>query len=51
MTKTMLIKALRKLARGKDIEVAHSEADDLLIKFINDSDIKIAYERIPKWYA
>lgn len=36
---------------GSDIEADHSEADDLLVKYINDPEITKAYERIDKWYA
>jgi hypothetical protein len=52
MTKEELIKKLLKIAfEGSDEEHDHVEADDLLIEYINDSDIKEAYEAIIKWYA
>ena len=35
--------------RFYDAENGHWEADEILIKFINDEDIKTAYEKIPKW--
>lgn len=34
-----------------DIESGHAIADDLLIKYIDDEDIKKAYDEINKWYA
>ena len=34
-----------------DRESAHSDADDALLKFINDNEIKQAYDNIKKWYA
>lgn len=32
-------------------EDSHKKADKLLIKFIDDPEIKKAYELIPKWHA
>ena len=29
----------------------HGEADELLLKYINDKDISEAYEEIEKWYS
>ena len=51
MTKDELIKQLKDLLANKDQEMAHVEADDLLLKFINDKEISEAYESIEKWYA
>lgn len=53
MTKDELIESLQALANlsGDDPETAHAEADDLLIEFINDAEIKAAYDSIVKWYA
>ena len=51
MTKDTLLQALRALQDNDDYEMAHGEADDLLVKFINDPEIAEAYEKIGKWYA
>lgn len=54
MTKDELIKSLKEANREfkHDPECAHLKADDLLIAFIGDEDIKAAYNKIqPKWYA
>ena len=51
MTKQELLKKLADLETLGDIEVAHADADDLLIEYISDPDIKAAYEAVPKWYA
>jgi hypothetical protein len=50
MTKTELIEKLQTLVDG-DLEEAHIEADLLLIDYINDPDIKKAYDAIRKVYA
>lgn len=46
-----LIEALRELANLKDAELAHEEADELILNYINDPVIEKAYEEVPKWYA
>lgn len=53
MTKEELLTLLKKLEviSLHDKEVAHGEADDALIEYINDPEIKDAYEAIEKWYA
>lgn len=51
MTKEELISSLKKLAELDDTERAHSDADELLLKYINDADIENAYNNIEKWYA
>lgn len=55
MTKEELLVALAPLAEdaptGGDCETDHSRADDLLIEYINDPDIKAAYDAVCKWYA
>lgn len=54
MTKQELIDELKlqeELAKH-DAEEAHGNADDLLIRYIDDEDIAKAYAAItPKWYA
>ena len=49
--KQKLIAKLLELAESQDTEVAHSDADKLLINYINDVEIAEAYNRVPKWYA
>ena len=51
MTKEELITKLKQCELNGDTEAAHSDADDLLIKYINDVDIQDAYEQVDKWYA
>lgn len=51
MTKDELIAKLKECATNDDTEVAHSDADDFLIEYINDPDIEAAYHSINKWYA
>lgn len=36
---------------GLDPEPDHSEADDLLLEFINDPEVKEIYDSIDKWYS
>lgn len=50
LTKQELLEKLAGLDDG-DREVAHLNADSLLIQFINDPEITKAYERIDKWYS
>lgn len=53
MTRDELLFKLRELGARPIPEEAvdHSIADDLLLEFIDDSDIKEAYDKIPKWYS
>ena len=51
MTKSELIERLQSDCHTGDIEIDHSNADDLLIEFINDDDVRRAYEDVDKWYA
>jgi hypothetical protein len=48
MSKSELLEQLRDLEGG---EFDHMVADQLLIDYINDSEITEAYEAIEKWYA
>ena len=50
MTKEELIAALKE-CNSKDKERDHTKADELLIAYINDKDVKAAYDAIGKWYA
>lgn len=54
MTKEEVIEALKLEQKNTDIEMAHSNADDLLCQFLNSlgySDVTAEYKEIPKWYA
>lgn len=52
MTKEELIEKLRIIEKNNsDKELAHVEADNLLLQFIDDEDIKLAFDEIDKWYA
>lgn len=53
MDKQELLSELRRLKDDDDddIESAHVQADDLLIAYIGDQEIKAAFEAIDKWYA
>ena len=46
-----LIKELRELSELEDVELAHAEADELILSYVNDPVIEQAYEEVPKWYA
>ncbi len=50
MTKEELVAQLADLD-VTDQEVAHAQADALLLLYINDTEIDAAYDAIPKWYA
>lgn len=49
--KEKLIKQLGELSKSDDTETAHAEADKLILNYLDDADIKAAYEKIKKWYA
>lgn len=51
MTKNELILKLKELQKSNDTETAHAEADDLILEYINDEEIKREYDAISKWYA
>lgn len=51
MTKEKLIEELKKCELNGDTECAHSNADDLIIEYINDPEIKAAYDAVDKWFA
>lgn len=50
MTKDELIEALESYA-NYDNETAHIMADDALLDYINDDEIRKAFNAIDKWYA
>lgn len=45
------VKLLQKLKDSGDPEVAHGEADDILLDLIGDKRINKAYDEVPKYYA
>jgi hypothetical protein len=49
--RTEVLRLLRDLARSEEPEIAHAEADDLLLRLINDPEIVAAFDAVPKWYA
>lgn len=51
ITKEELIKKLKEFAENDDYEMAHAEADDLLVLYLNDEEIREAYESVGKWYS
>jgi hypothetical protein len=51
LDKQKLLEALKDCLRYADAEQAHSDADELLLRFINDNEITEAFEKIPKYYA
>lgn len=51
MVKKELIEKLTLLHQSGDPERAHSMADDMLLDYINDPEIKAAFEEVPRWYS
>lgn len=51
LKRQQLLDVLRVLAKLNDTEIAHSDADDALLRYINDAEIESAYNEITKWYA
>jgi hypothetical protein len=53
MTKDDLIQKLTDIVnnKDKDTEWNHIVADELLLDYIGDDDIRAAFELIDKWYA
>jgi hypothetical protein len=49
MDKEMLLKILRNISG--DEEADHVHADRALLDFINDEEVREAFNDIPKWYA
>lgn len=46
--KKRLLKILNELKKLSDVEVAHAEADEALLSFIDDKEIERAFEEIGK---
>ena len=51
MNKQELIEKLTALQTTEDPEGVHIEADELLLDYIMDAEVRHAYSQIPKWYA
>lgn len=49
--KEKLLMQLEQLSKSDDTETAHADADKLILNYLDDADIKAAYEKIKKWYA
>lgn len=50
MTKEELIKKLEE-CKKLDTEGGHIEADDLLLEYIDDDEVRKVFNEISKWYA
>ncbi len=50
MTKKELLEAFEEV-KDLDTENRHVALDDLLLAYINDPEISIAYDSYHKWYA
>lgn len=51
MTKAELLAKLKAIREQSDREAAHADADDALLDYINDAEVRAAYDAIEKWYA
>ncbi len=52
MSKEELLAALKICKQNEgDVEMAHYDADLALLEYINDPEIKSAFEDIKRWYA
>ncbi len=55
MDRRELIERLRALQpqEGKcvDVEMAHEEADRLLVEYLNDDELAKEFWKVPRWYA
>ena len=51
MDEKELIKKLKKLQDNQNAELSHIEADDLLLDFIDNDEIRKAFDNIGKWYC
>jgi hypothetical protein len=53
MERDDLLRLLQIIAEQQngDPEIAHSNADQALLDYINDEEVTVAYEAIEKWYG
>jgi len=51
--KEKLVEELRRIGEvfGADLERAHSLADNALLDYIDDEEVRLAYGDIWRWYA
>lgn len=49
--KQSLLERLAELTQRRDWEAAHREADEALLEYINDMDVRRAFERIKRYYS
>ena len=49
--RAQILAALQALQASSDPERAHAEADELLLVWISDNEVRAAFEAIKKWYA
>ncbi len=45
------VRRLKELQERADAERAHMEADEILLKLIDDEEVRNAFEKVDKWYA
>lgn len=46
-----LVEVLEECAAIGDPEIAHAKADAALLDYINDPEVREAFEAVEKWYA
>jgi hypothetical protein len=51
MTKTELLQCLAACVANADTEDAHYVADMALLSYIDDAEIRAAFEDVHRWYA
>ena len=51
LTKEKLLELIATLDNNGDVESNHAKLDDWLIDYINDKDIRKAFNSIDRWYA
>lgn len=51
LTKKELLHELKGCANFIDEENAHCEADNLLLRYIDDEEISLAFKDITRWYG
>jgi hypothetical protein len=51
ISKKQLLELLSILSNSDDPEDAHQDADELLLRFIDDDEIRDAFKSITRWYA
>ena len=52
LNKKELLSQLESLQSPKgDCESKHIDADNLLLQYIDDAEIALQFQKIPKWYA